>query len=115
MNCDTPEPETRAIRQAARGFTRGLAERELLALIARVEATVAIGGAGSVFTVDEALAAVWPPSLGAPPQREIIWAQRRDGDGQAVTLSAFDTAGRLLLRRTYPAAGRRKAGAPRHV
>jgi hypothetical protein len=116
MTFQSSDPEMLAIRRAARRFTEALAAQAMLAATARVEARLAAGGAGSLFGLDAALAAAWPQAVAAPPSHEVIWALA-GGDGERLRLSAFDAAGRVLLRRTYAAGARRKSAGPvaRHV
>lgn len=116
MTSPNSDPETLAIRRAAARFTRALAAEAVLHATARVEARLAAGGAGSLFALDAALAAAWPQTLGAPPRHEVIWAPA-GGDAEGLRLSAFDAAGRVLLRRSYAAGAERKSAGPaaRHV
>jgi hypothetical protein len=95
-----------AIRRAARRFAQALAAEAMLPATARIEAWLSAEGPASLFTLDEALAAAWPPAAGAGPRHEVIWAS---GGGEGLRLSAFDAAGRVLLRRSYAAGGERKA------
>lgn len=106
MTFSVSDPHTLAVRRAARRFTEDLAAQAVLQATARVEARLTAGAAGSLFALDAALAAAWPPAEGAPPRHEVIWAS---GDGGNLRLSAFDAAGRVLLRRSYAAAPDRKS------
>jgi hypothetical protein len=103
------DPDTLAIRDAARRFTRALAAEAMLEATARIEARLVAGGAaGSLFALDEALAAAWRRTECALPRHEVIWAPG-DGDREGLRLSAFDAAGRVLLRRSYAAGPARKS------
>jgi hypothetical protein len=107
MTSSTTDPDTAAIRRAARRFTGALAAEALLHATARVEARLNALDAGSLFAVDDALSSAWPPDGAAPPRHEVIWAV---GGAQDLRLSAFDAAGRVLLRRSYAAGSARKGG-----
>jgi len=109
MTLSISVPHTAAIRRAARRFTQALAAEAMLHATARVEARLVAEAAGSLFALDEALAAAWPQAEGAPPRHEVIWASGGDGDAEGLRLSAFDAAGRVLLRRSYDAGAKRKA------
>jgi hypothetical protein len=106
MTTSNSDPQTRAVRRAAQRFAEALAARALLAATARVEAWLSAERPASLFAVDEALAAAWRRADGARPRHEVIWAS---GTGVALRLSAFDAAGRVLLRRSYAGATTRKA------
>ena len=107
MTSTISDNDTVAIRDAARRFTRALAAEAMLRATARVEARLVAGGAGSLFALDEALAAAWRQTECALPRHEVIWAPG-DGDQEGLRLSAFDAAGRVLLRRSYAAGAQRK-------
>ena len=107
MTSSNSDPQTQAVRRAARRFTEALAARAMLAATARVEAWLNANGPASLFAVDEALAAAWRRAGAAGPRHEVIWAS---GPGEGLRLSAFDAAGRVLLRRSYAAAPPRKGG-----
>jgi hypothetical protein len=106
MTTSNPDPHTQAIRRAARQFADALAAQSLLGATTRVEAWFSAAGPDSLFALDEALAAAWPPAEGARPHHEMVWAS---GSGDGLRLSAFDAAGRVLLRRSYAAGRERKA------
>lgn len=117
MTSTLPDPlnladQTLAIRIAARQFTEALAAEAMLQATAHVEARLAADGAGAPFAVDEALAAAWPKTAGAPPRQEVIWSP---GEAGGLRFSAFDAVGRVLLRRTYAAGAARKSPVERHV
>lgn len=78
---------------AVRGFVRTLVSQALFEHTARLEVTLGGGGAlETLLAVERAL--TWPP---AGPSRELIWAT----EAGALRLSAYDEAGRLLLKRDY--------------
>ncbi|THD62078.1 hypothetical protein [Phenylobacterium sp.] len=105
MMTSNPDPQIQAIRRAARRFTDALAAERMLHATARVEVWFSADAPASLFALDEALTSAWPQAEGARPRHEMVWASGR-GDG--LRLSAFDAAGRVLLRRSYQAAGERK-------
>ncbi|HEX3364516.1 hypothetical protein [Phenylobacterium sp.] len=105
MTTPISDLNTAQIRRAARQFAGALAAEALLHATARVEARLNADDAGSLFAVDEALSSAWPPDGASPPRHEVIWAA---GGAQDLRLSAFDAAGRVLLRRSYAAGTRRK-------
>lgn len=105
MMTSNPDPQSEAIRSAARQFTEGLAAGSMLHATARVEIWFSADAPASLFALDEALATAWPQAGGERPRHETVWASGR-GDG--LKLSAFDAAGRVLLRRSYPTAVKRK-------
>src|SRR5258705_10105985 len=107
MTSSISDLDTAAIRRAARRFTGALAAEALLHATARVEARLNACDAGALFAVDDALSSAWPADGAAPPRHEVIWAA---GGAQDLRLSAFDAAGRVLLRRSYAAGTPRKAG-----
>ena len=97
-DADQPAPAV-----AARRFARVLSNESLMQHTARLEATLFAGGSlEQLFTVEAALDAAWSSETEARPQRELVWATE---DGEAaidvLRLSAFDSDGRVLLRRTY--------------
>jgi hypothetical protein len=100
-----------AIQRAARRFIADLAAEAILPVVARMEAVLCARAEASPFTVDEALARAWPTIEGACPRQEVIWATDGDGGGDHLRLSAFDAAGRMLLRRSYRAGFERKSAA----
>ncbi len=108
MTSSISDPDTAAIRRAARRFTEALATEAMLHATVRVEARLNAEGAGTLFALDEALAAAWPRTEGALPRHEVIWATGA-GDADGLRFSAFDAAGRVLLRRSYAAAPARKS------
>ena len=110
MNTSSSDLHTLAIRRAARRFIADLAAEAMLPATARVEALLSADAKGSPFAVDEALAFAWPPTESALPRHEVIWATGGHDDGEGLRLSAFDAAGRMLLRRSY-LAGARQPGA----
>ena len=78
---------------AVRGFVRTLVSQALFEHTARLEVTLGGGGAlETLLAVERAL--TWPPE---GPSRELIWAT----EAGALRLSAYDQAGRLLLKRDY--------------
>ena len=82
---------------AARRFASALAAEALLDQTARLEATLAAdGGLEALFAVEQALDLAWPS---AAPSCELIWATEQADE--ALSLRAFDEAGRLLLARVY--------------
>ena len=84
--------------EAARRFARALAAEALLEQTARLEATLAAhGGLETLFAVEQALDLAWPS---AAPACELIWATEQAQE-EALSLRAFDEAGRLLLARVY--------------
>jgi hypothetical protein len=107
MTTPNSDRNTAEVRRAARQFTGALAAEALLHVTAWVEARLNAGGTGSFFAVDEALSSAWPKDGAAPPRHEVIWVA---GDPDNLRFSAFDSAGRVLLRRTYVAGSRRKGG-----
>jgi hypothetical protein len=104
MTSEDPSSE-RPATLAARRFAQALAWTDLIAVTARVEAT--LQGAGSLdelFALEKTLGQVWPARAGRAPICEMTWAgEAPDLDQGALRLSAFDQAGRVLLRRTYSA------------
>jgi hypothetical protein len=104
------DPHALAMRRAARRFTRALAAEAMLQATVRVEAWLNADGPASLFALDEALTVAWPQAEGGWPRHEVIWAS---GGGEGLRLSAFDAAGRVLLRRDYAAGAERKG--VRHV
>lgn len=106
----SPDPHIQAIRRAARGFARTLCAEALLPMTARLEARLAAQDSSSVFALEDVLAAAWPDAQAAPPRHEVVWALAGSRSAQGLRLSAFDAAGRLLLRRSYTTGGVRKAG-----
>ncbi|WP_312166941.1 hypothetical protein [Phenylobacterium sp.] len=83
--------------QAARRFADALAHEALLEQTARLEATLAAdGGLEALFAVEQALDLAWPRTA---PACELIWAT--EAAAAALSLRAFDEAGRLLLARAY--------------
>jgi len=105
MTLPISDPDTADLRCAARQFAGALAAEALLDATARVEARLNAGDADALFAVDEALSAAWPRDGSSPPRHEVIWAS---GGSPDLRLSAFDAAGRVLLRRSYAAGARRK-------
>ncbi|HEX4713207.1 hypothetical protein [Phenylobacterium sp.] len=105
MTAQISDLNTVELRRAARQFVRALAAEALLHAAARVEARLNADDAGSLFAVDEALSSAWPPDGTSPPRQEVIWSA---GGAQDLRLSAFDAAGRVLLRRSYAAGAWRK-------
>jgi hypothetical protein len=112
MTQDTPPENTPADGRAdpdspaalaARRFAQALAWTDLLAVTARVEATLhAAGALEELFALEDGFRRAW--TSGRPPFCEMLWAGEGAGlDLGALRLSAFDEAGRVLLRRTYPA------------
>lgn len=109
MTETSSDPDAGALSRAARRFTAALAEQAMLAATARLEARLEGLAEVPVLQFDAALAAAWPD--GAPPPRsEVIWALGASAC-PALSLCAFDEAGRVLLRRTYGA----KSAEPGHV
>lgn len=100
MNDPFPNSPSLAVEQAARRFTQALAAEAVLHDTVRVEALLRDQGAGPLFLLDRALHAAWPQAAGAPPRHEVIWACEATNEA-GLRLSAFDSAGRVLLRRTY--------------
>jgi hypothetical protein len=107
MTISNSDPQTQAVRRAARRFAEDLSAKAMLAATIRVEAWLSAEGPDSLFAVDEALAAAWRRAGRAHPRHEVIWAS---GAGEGLRLSAFDAAGRVLLRRSYAATTRRGGG-----
>ena len=107
MTPSVPDPQTQAIRRAARRFADALVTHALLDATTRVEAWFSAAAPDPLFALDEALAAAWPPVEGAGPRHEMVWAS---GPGEGLRLSAFDAAGRVLLRRRYATGRARKGG-----
>jgi hypothetical protein len=87
--------------QAMDRFVRTLRGRADLARLARLESVFAAPDA-AVFDLDRTLARLWPSDLAALPKHEVIWA-RREGQPPHLTLAAFDSAGRVLLRQSHEA------------
>lgn len=86
---------------AARRFAAALAHEALLEQTARLEARLAAGGGlEALFAVEQALDLAWPS---AAPTCELIWAM--EGAAEALSLRAFDEAGRLLLAQVYGGKG----------
>jgi len=86
---------------AARRFADALAHEALLEQTARLEATLAAdGGLEALFAVEQALDLAWPS---VAPACEMIWATEEAAE--ALSLRAFDEAGRLLLAQVYPGKG----------
>jgi hypothetical protein len=106
MTTATSDPQTQAIRRAAQRFAETLAAEAMLATTVHIEAWLSAEAPAPLFALDEALAAAWPPAQGARPRHEVIWAT---GPGEGLRLSAFDAAGRVLLRRSYAAGAERKS------
>jgi len=102
------DPHALAIHRAARRFVADLAAEAILAVVARMEARLSADAQSSPFAVDEALALAWPPVEGACPRQEVVWATDGHDRGNRLSLSAFDAAGRMLLRRDYRAGAQRK-------
>lgn len=89
---------------AARRFAQALAWTDLLSHTFRVEATSA-GPLEELVALEAGLNAALAARA---PFCEMLWAGRASGlAAQGVQLAAFDEAGRLLLRRRYPAGGAR--------
>lgn len=101
--------DVQAIRRATKGFAQALSARALLTATARLEARLAADGSDPLFALEAALAAAWPGAIGALPRHEVIWASAACDPAEGLRLSAFDAAGRLLLRRSYATRGARKA------
>jgi hypothetical protein len=98
-------PQTEALTRAARRFTRTLAAEAMLCATARIEAIVHAAEAEPVFLFEAALGGAWPQASDAP-RREVVWAATDPSSRDTrLRLQAFDSAGRLLLRRTYGARG----------
>lgn len=86
-------PEDPDAGGAVRGFVRTLVSEALFEHTARLEVTLGGGGAlETLLAVERAL--TWPPE---GPSRELIWAT----EAGALRLSAYDEAGRLLLKCDY--------------
>lgn len=100
MTAISPDSDAGALRRAACRFTEALAAQAMLTATARLEARLEGVAETPVLQFDAALAAAWPLSAGAPPRSEVIWALGAQ-DRPALSLCAFDEAGRVLLRRTY--------------
>lgn len=107
MNPLSTEPSQAAPAVAARRFAQVLSREDLLEHTARLEATLYAGGSlEQLFTVEAALDAAWSSQTELRPQRELVWAtEDSEGELDALKLSAFDSDGRVLLRRTYFADG----------
>ncbi len=87
-------------RLAGRRFAQALAWTELIAVTARVEATLhAAGSLEDLFALEAGLGAAFPDR---PPVCELMWAgEQADVEKSGLRLAAFDEAGRVLLRRNY--------------
>lgn len=96
------DPESQALRRAARGFTRALAAQAVLRTTARIEAIVHAAQAEPVFLFEAALRSAWPHASGEAPSHELVWAKAGEGETR-LHVHAFDREGRLLLARSYGA------------
>ena len=103
MTQTSTDPETRALRRAARGFTRALTAKALIDCTVRIEAVVHAAAAEPVFLFEAALRAAWPNASDGALRREVVWAADSGPDDTILHVRAFDDVGRLLLRRTYTA------------
>jgi hypothetical protein len=92
-------------RLAARRFAQALTWTALAPLTSRIEAVLpAAGRLEDLFALEDGLTRAWPPGERPAPVCELMWAGGAAGlEPQALALAAFDEAGRMLLRRTYPA------------
>jgi hypothetical protein len=110
---DNPEPSGLAAPEAppgqgldcvlaARRFAQALAWTRLADVTARLEASLTAAGAlEDLIALERALQGAWPPAA-ALPRCELMWAGPAADPG-GLELAAFDEAGRVLLRRRYPA------------
>ena len=100
MSLETQTEDDFPARLAARRFAQALAWTDLLEVTARVEATSA-GPLEDLVALEAGLNAALAARA---PFCEMLWAGRASGlEPSGVQLAAFDEAGRLLLRRRYPA------------
>lgn len=88
---------------AAALFASCLADQALAEPTVRLQAILyARGSLDELLSVERALTAGWPTAADAVPPCELIWATENAAMGRAaLQLSAFDGAGRTLLRRDY--------------
>lgn len=93
------DPDSPA-RLAGQRFAQALAWTQLIAVTARVEATLhAAGSLEDLFALEAGLGAAFPDR---PPVCELMWAgEASDVEPSGLRLAAFDDAGRVLLRRSY--------------
>lgn len=93
------DPDSPA-RLAGQRFAQALAWTELIAVTARVEATLhAAGSLEDLFALEAGLGAGFPDR---PPVCELMWAgEAADVEPSGLRLAAFDDAGRVLLRKSY--------------
>ncbi|WGM37541.1 hypothetical protein [Caulobacter sp. NIBR1757] len=96
-------------RLAGQRFAQALAWTDLIAVTARVEATLhAAGSLEDLFALEAGLGAGFPER---PPVCELMWAgEAADIEPCGLRLAAFDDAGRVLLRKSYLVGGADHAG-----
>jgi hypothetical protein len=98
---NSPLPDLNPYAQAMTSFVRTLRGRADLGRLARLETVFAAPDA-AVFELDQTLARLWPSDMAVLPTHEVIWA-KREGQAPRLTLAAFDSAGRVLLRQSHDA------------
>jgi len=88
---------------AALRFAQALSWTRLLEVTARVEAALpACGRLEDLLALEAGLVRAWPAQAGPLPVCEMFWTgETPGGSPRGLQLSAFDEAGRVLLRRTF--------------
>ncbi len=95
------DPSQAPVAAAAAEFIHALRGEGAIVRTTRLEATMMAVEADGLFAAERTLARLWPDDAGAAPAHEVIWL-RPSGEGPSMKLAAFDAAGQVLLRRSYP-------------
>jgi hypothetical protein len=103
MTSPSPSRPDSPARLAARRFAQALTWTRLLEVTARVEAALpASGSLEDLLELEAGLIRAWPHQAGPLPVCEMFWTgETPGGSPRGLQLSAFDEAGRVLLRRTF--------------
>jgi len=98
-----PSPPDSPAGLAALRFAQALSWTRLLEVTARVEAALpATGRLEDLLDLEASLLRAWPPGASRPPVCEMFWTgDAAGGAGRGLQLSAYDEAGRVLLRRRF--------------